>query len=139
MNVQFIENKLCENSLVRQSIVVGSNKPYLAALIEPNIKELKQLLINNEKEYLLNIENEGLFQQLEVRSYYCDIILSVNKEFTASGKIERFAIVQFDSIFDNKNKIENKCNNVKNSRMLIEEKHKKLIESFYFEIPPGVG
>jgi long-chain acyl-CoA synthetase len=132
---QFIEDMLCEHSLVVQAVVVGSEKTYLSAIIVPNLVELKGVLFMDGHLTLLELEDRKLVENLEARRYFCDIIYSVNKHMVGMKKIERFALLvieleeQKEELFDHREKL----------RRIINEKHKNVIDSFYQDIPPGIG
>jgi long-chain acyl-CoA synthetase len=125
MKFQYVEDLICQHSLVQHCVVVGDEENYLSALIVPEFQELRRLLTSDEKnKELLKMDERRLVNNLEVRRYFCDILQDVNKDIQGPKKVNRFSLVNEDY----KEQLRN----------IIMGDNQHTIRSFYEEIPPGI-
>jgi long-subunit acyl-CoA synthetase (AMP-forming) len=126
MKFQYVENLICQHSLVQHCVVVGDEENYLSALIAPDFQELRRLLASDEKnKELLEMDERKMVNNLEIRRYFCDILQDVNKDIQGPKKVDRFSLVNEDY----KEQLRN----------IIMDDNQHTIRSFYEEIPPGIG
>ena len=86
-----IENLLTASPFIEQVVLVGDNRPYIAALVVPNFEQLiqhQQIQQPQEK------DPAALIANTQVKAFYKDLIQNLTR-----GKISKFAnIRQFDLI-----------------------------------------
>ena len=88
-----LENKVSEDSLVDNIMVVGENKQFAAALIVPNFADLRSWCQNKDIPYTTN---EEMVQHPEVQKKFKKIIDYYNTQFGETEKIKRFILIGYE-------------------------------------------
>ena len=88
-----LENKVSEDSLVDNIMVVGENKQFAAALIVPNFPDLRSWCQNKNINYTTN---EEMVQHPEVIKKFKKIIDYYNTQFGETEKIKRFILIGYE-------------------------------------------
>ena len=88
-----LENKVSEDSLVDNIMVVGENKQFAAALIVPNFADLRSWCQNKDIPYTTN---EEMVQHPEVQKKFKKIIDYYNTQFGEPEKIKRFILIGYE-------------------------------------------
>ena len=88
-----LENKVSEDSLVDNIMVVGENKQFAAALIVPNFPDLRSWCQNKDIPYTTN---EEMVQHPEVIKKFKKIIDYYNTQFGETEKIKRFILIGYE-------------------------------------------
>ena len=88
-----LENKVSEDSLVDNIMVVGENKQFAAALIVPNFPDLRSWCQNKDIPYTTN---EEMVQNPEVIKKFKKIIDYYNTQFGETEKIKRFILIGYE-------------------------------------------
>ncbi len=118
-----VEALVCEQPLVCACIAVGEDKPYYAVLLSPDKTALTEKLRGTSPNSNYNLATYQGLNQIDVRSFYCDLLEQVNKRLDGK-RIERFALLDFDRI---------------QSREAAIAENRSIIESFYQDYIAGVG
>jgi len=87
---QMIENKLKENNMIEQIMVVGENEKFVSAIIVPNFQNLQDWSHKNHIECRDNCE---LVNDERVGKVYKSIIDDFNKHLAPHEEIKRFRLV----------------------------------------------
>jgi long-chain acyl-CoA synthetase len=87
---QPIEGKLRRNPYVKQVMVVGDGRRYLAALIVPAFSKLEALA---SRKRILFMHRSELLEHPKVRELYHDIVEDINKDFSRFETLKRFALL----------------------------------------------
>lgn len=88
-----IENKISEDSLVDNIMVVGENKQFAAALIVPNFIDLRSWCQGKDIPYTTN---EEMIKHPEVIKKYSKIIDYYNQFFGDTEKVKRFTLIGYE-------------------------------------------
>ena len=89
---QNLENELKRSRYVSQVLVIGSERPYVAALITLD----EQAVTQWAREHDLGATLEELAETAEVRRLIGDFVRSVNRELAPHERVRRFAILKRD-------------------------------------------
>ncbi|WP_027086854.1 hypothetical protein [Cohnella panacarvi] len=134
--LQALEEALNQSALVQTCLVVGQDRPYYAALIVPDLNELSRLVAEQEEPSSMpSLSARITLYHLEVRRYFCDVIHAINEQVPGDKKIERFALVTKDSQPQTQGSMEEH----EQFRRNLYARNQEIVESFYQEIPPGIG
>jgi len=87
---QPIENELKLDKYISQAIVFGDRKPYLVALLTPNLERLIDLSRDEDLDYL---DTDELVKSGRVRELYDNRIDEINKNLPPYSTIKYFALV----------------------------------------------
>lgn len=121
---QPIENMLKLDKYVSQAIVYGDRKPYLVALITPNIERLIEFAKENNIDYL---DLEQLVLNKKVIKLYEERIKDINSKLPKYETIKRIAILPRDFSIETGEVTPT----LKLKRKVIYEKFKEKIEKLY--------
>ena len=128
---QPIENELKLDKYISEAIVFGDRKPYLVALLTPNIERLIDLA---REEHLDYIDSEGLVSHSRIKEIYAQRIANLNKRFPPYKTIKYFAIVPSEFSIEGGELTPT----LKMKRKVIYEKYKEVINGLYLT-NGGVG
>lgn len=84
------EQKLRENLLIDQAMIVGDNRKYISALIIPNPVNLKNWCDNNNIQWS---SFDHILQKPEVINKYQEVIDSVNVDYSSYEQVKKFALL----------------------------------------------
>jgi long-chain acyl-CoA synthetase len=87
---QPIENELKLDKYISQAIVFGDRKPYLVALLNPNLERLIDWSRAEELDYL---DTDELVKSNRVRALYTERIAELNKNLPPYATIKEFALI----------------------------------------------
>ncbi len=90
---QPIENELKLDKYISQAIVFGDRKPYLVAIITPNIEQMIDFARAQKISY---IDTEELVVNAQVKELYASRIKELNKSYPPYKTIKYFALVLND-------------------------------------------
>ncbi len=90
---QPIENELKLDKFISQAIVFGDRKPYLTALLTPNIERLIDYSRAHQIEY---IDIYELVKSSRIKEFYVDRIEELNRNLPSYSTIKYFALVPDD-------------------------------------------
>jgi len=121
---QPIENELKLDKYISQAIVFGDRKPYLVALLTPNIERLINLAREEKLDY---IDTEELVHHTRIKELYQKRIESLNKNFPPYKTIKYFAIVAREFSIEGGELTPT----LKMKRKIIYEKYKGLVDDLY--------
>ncbi len=86
-----IENKLKENYLIEQIMIIGDNKKFVSALIVPGKEALKDWCHQNNIAWTTDVE---MFKNESVLAKYKEVIDKYNPNFNAVEQIKAFKLVK---------------------------------------------
>ena len=121
---QPIENELKLDKYISEAIVFGDRKPYLVALLTPNIERLIDLA---REEHLDYIDSEGLVSHTRIKEIYAQRIANLNKKFPPYKTIKYFAIVPSEFSIEGGELTPT----LKMKRKVIYEKYKEVVDDLY--------
>lgn len=127
---QPIENELKLDKYISQAFVYGDLKPYMVALLTPNIERLIDFA---RAENISYIDIEELVNNSRVRDLFARRIIEMNKNFPSYKTIKYFAIVPQEFSIEGGELTPT----LKLKRKVIYEKYKEIIEELYQ--PSGNG
>ncbi len=87
---QPIENELKLDKYISQAIVFGDRKPYLVALLNPNLERLIDWSREEEFDYL---DTDELVKSNRARELYTERIAELNKNLPPYATIKEFALI----------------------------------------------
>ena len=87
---QPIENELKLDKYISQAIVFGDRKPYLVALLNPNLERLIDWSREEELDYL---DTDELVKSNRVRELYTERIAELNKNLPPYATIKEFTLI----------------------------------------------
>lgn len=121
---QPIENELKMDKYVSSAFVYGDKKPYLTALIVPNIERLLELAKEKHLDYF---DLDDLVMSEPVQKLFEQRIAEINSRLAPYETIKRFALLAYDFSIENGELTPT----LKLRRKVIYEKHKQKIEDLY--------
>ena len=126
-----IENRLKEEFLIEQAMVVGEKKKFVSALLIPAEEALKDWYTNEGHDWT-NLEE--VLQQPEVQAQYQGLIDGLNPQFGKVEQIKKFLLIndQWEAMKADGSKAE-LTPTLKLKRRVILEKYQKEIEGIYTE------
>jgi len=127
---QPIENELKLDKYISEAIVFGDRKPYLVALLTPNIERLIDLA---REEHLDYIDMEGLVNHSRIKELYSERIARLNKNFPSYQTIKYFATLPSEFSIEGGELTPT----LKMKRKVIYEKYKKMIDDLYLTSANG--
>ena len=128
---QPIENELKLDRYISQAIVFGDRKPYLVAIITPNIGQLIDYAREQEISY---IDTEELVVKAQIKELYADRIKELNKSYPPYKTIKYFALVLNDFSIEGGELTPT----LKLKRKFILEKYRGIIEDLYVSKDNGI-
>lgn len=128
---QPLENKLKLDKYISQAIVFGDRKPYLVALLTPNIERLIDLARDEKLDY---IDMEELVNHSRIKELYADRIELMNRDLPSYETIKYFGIVPVDFSIEGGELTPT----LKMKRKIIYEKYKQLVDDLYLTNGNGV-
>jgi long-chain acyl-CoA synthetase len=128
---QPIENELKLDKYISQAIVFGDRKPYLVALLTPNIERLINLA---REEHIDYIDMEELVNHSRIKALYADRIENLNRNFPSYKTIKYFAVVPNEFTIEGGELTPT----LKMKRKIIYEKYKELVDDLYLTSNNGV-
>jgi long-chain acyl-CoA synthetase len=129
---QPIENELKLDKYISQAFVYGDRKPYLAALLTPNIERLLELA---QQEKLNYFDVEDLVSNQRVRRLFEERIRQVNQGLPSYETIKKFAILPHDFSIEGGELTPT----LKLKRKVIYEKYRERIEGLFLEDAHGAS
>ncbi len=121
---QQIENKLKESFYIQQTMVVGENQKYAAAIIIPNFQELAQWCRKKKIQFQDNAE---LIQMPQVLKHFQDEIKQFNKKLSQTDQVQKIILVA-----DEWSPITGELSSsLKLKRKYIIQKYRDLVEAVY--------
>ena len=121
---QPIENELKLDKYISQAFVYGDRKPYLVALLTPNIERLIDFA---RVENIPYIDIEELVNNRRIRDLFARRIIEMNKSFPSYKTIKYFAIVPQEFSIEGGELTPT----LKFKRKVIYEKYREIIEELY--------
>ncbi len=128
---QPIENELKLDKYISQAIVFGDRKPYLVALLTPNIERLINLA---REEHIDYIDMEELVNHSKIKALYAERIENLNRNFPSYKTIKYFAVVPSEFTIEGGELTPT----LKMKRKIIYEKYKELVDDLYLTRNNGV-
>lgn len=128
---QPIENELKLDKYISQAIVFGDRKPYLVAVVTPNIERLIDFA---REENISYIDIEELVLNTKVKELYATRIKELNKNYPPYKTIKYFAVVANDFSIEGGELTPT----LKLKRKVILEKYQDVIEDLYASKSNGV-
>ena len=128
---QPIENDLKLDKYISQAIVFGDRKPYLTALLTPNIERLIDFARDENFAY---IDINELVSHARVLDLYKERIARLNKNYPPYKTIKKFALVANDFSIEGGELTPT----LKMKRKVIYEKYKGLVDDLYLNNGNGV-
>ncbi len=128
---QPIENELKLDKYISQAIVFGDRKPYLVALLTPNIERLINLA---REEHIDYIDMEELVNHSKIKALYAERIENLNRNFPSYKTIKYFAVVPNEFTIEGGELTPT----LKMKRKIIYEKYKELVDDLYITNNNGV-
>jgi long-chain acyl-CoA synthetase len=129
---QPIENELKLDKYISEAIVFGDRKPYLVALLTPNIERLIDLA---REEHLDYIDIEGLVNHTRIKEIYLERITRLNKNFPPYKTIKYFAVAPSEFSIEGGELTPT----LKMKRKVIYEKYKTMVDDLYLTNGNGDG
>ena len=121
---EVVENALNSDRYISQSMVIGNKRPYLTAIIIPQMKELEDFIQKNRIAYE---SIDELLEKPQIQNFYRERIDRATQDFAVNEKIVRFALI--------KNEFQQKKDELtptlKLRRDIIYHKYEKEIEKMY--------
>lgn len=121
---QPIENALKMNKYISSAFVYGDRKPYLTALIVPNLERLLELA---KEKHIHYYELDDLVMHEPVQKLYTQQLAEINKNLAPYETIKKFTLVARDFSIDGGELTPT----LKLKRKIIYEKYKHKIEDMY--------
>lgn len=87
---QPIENKLKENSLIEQALIVGAEKKFVGALIVPSFLNLKNWM---QQQGISFSTNEEAINNKQVLQHFKDIVEEINPSFNHVEQVKKFELL----------------------------------------------
>ncbi len=128
---QPIENELKLDKYISQAIVFGDRKPYLVALLTPNIERLLAL---SREEHLDYLDIYGLVNSRAVQERYAQRIDLLNKGLPPYSTIKYFAVLPKEFTIESGELTPT----LKFKRKEIYKKHKEIIDGMYMSKENGL-
>jgi long-chain acyl-CoA synthetase len=128
---QPIENELKLDKYISQAIVFGDRKPYLVAVITPNIERLIDYARDENISY---IDIDELVCNARVKELYAGRIKELNKNYPPYKTIKYFAVVPSDFSIEGGELTPT----LKLKRKFILEKYQNIIEDLYVTNGNGI-
>ncbi len=125
---QPIENELKLDKYISQAIVFGDRKPYLVAIITPDIGQMIEFAREQNISY---IDTEELVVNAQVKELYASRIKELNKSYPPYKTIKYFALVLNDFSIEGGELTPT----LKLKRKFILEKYRGVIEDLYVTNP----
>jgi long-chain acyl-CoA synthetase len=129
---QPIENELKLDKYISQAFIYGDRKPYLAALLTPNLERLLELA---QQEKLNYFDVEDLVANQRVRRLFAERINQVNEKRPSYETIKKFAILPYDFSIEGGELTPT----LKLKRKVIYDKYRERIEGLYLEDVNGAN
>ena len=121
---QTIENNLNDSLFIEQSMIVGFNRPFVAALIVPVFSRLKQWCKENNVHWTAE---QYMVINPKVVKHYESIIEKINENLTSQERIRKFILLHEDWSVENGEITPT----LKLRRPYLLEKHQREIEELY--------
>lgn len=128
---QPIENELKLDKYISQAIVFGDMKPYLVALLTPNIERLIDFA---REENISYIDIDELASNTRILELYKERIEDLNKNFPSYKTIKYFAIIPREFSIEGGELTPT----LKMKRKVIYEKYKEIVDDLYLATGNGV-
>lgn len=128
---QPIENELKLDKYISQAIVFGDMKPYLVALLNPNLERLIDVA---REENISYIDIDELVNHTRIRELYSKRIAEMNKNFPPYKTIKYCAIVPREFSIEGGELTPT----LKMKRKVIYEKYKEIVDDLYLTNGNGV-
>jgi long-chain acyl-CoA synthetase len=127
---QPIENELKLDKFISQAIVFGDRKPYLVALLTPNIERLIDLGREKELDYL---DIYGLVKSAPIEELFASRIETLNRELPSYSTIKHFALIPREFTIE----AGEMTPTLKLKRKEIYKRYRQIIDEMY--VSPGNG
>ncbi len=121
---QPIENELKLDGLISQAIVFGDRKPYLVAILTPNIEAIINVARGKKIPY---IDIDELVTRKRIRDLFAKRVNALNKNYPPYKTIKYFAIVPREFTIEGGELTPT----LKMKRKVIYEKYKEIVDDMY--------
>ncbi len=128
---QPIENELKLDKYISQAIVFGDRKPYLVAIITPNIEQVIDFAREQKISY---IDTEELVVNAQVKELYASRLKELNKSYPPYKTIKYFALVLNDFSIEGGELTPT----LKLKRKFILDKYRGIVEDLYLSKGEGI-
>jgi long-chain acyl-CoA synthetase len=129
---QPIENELKLDKYISQAFVYGDRKPYLVALLTPNLERLIELA---QHEKIDHFDMDDLVSNRRVVQLFAERLRQVNDRLPTYETIKKFAILPWDFSIEGGELTPT----LKLRRKMIYEKYRDRIETLYLDSADGGG
>lgn len=129
---QPIENELRLDKFISQAIVFGDRKPYLVALLTP---DLERLIDYARKQNINYIDSEELINNQRIKALFQTRIAELNKGFPSYKTIKYFSILPGEFSIEGGELTPT----LKLKRKVIYGKYKDIIDEMYVANPKNIG
>ncbi len=129
---QPIENELKLDKYISQAYVHGDRKPYLVALITPNLERLIELAQQENIDYF---DLESLVAHAKVRNLFEERISEVNSRLPSYESIKKFVIIPGEFSVEGGELTPT----LKFKRKVIYQIYQEKIDSLYYADGNGIG
>lgn len=121
---QPIENKFKESNLIEQIMIIGEYQKFVAALIVPNIENLKKWC---QQENIGYVNDMDILSNPKVKAHYDSIRDEFNKSFSHVEQVKRYALLADEWTVETKELTPT----MKVKRKVVLEKYSHIIEEIY--------
>jgi long-chain acyl-CoA synthetase len=123
---QFIENKLKFSPYIKEAMAVGTDRPFVAAILNIDMENVGQWAENNQIAYTTYTD---LTQKPEVLELIRKEVARVNRELPKTARVERFVLLYKELDADD----EELTRTRKIRRQFVAQKYADVIEGLYSE------
>ncbi len=127
---QPIENQLKESRWVDNAVVIGDRKPYLVALLSPNLEELEA---HARRESIAFTDHAELVARPEVDALFAEVVTGVNASLARYEQIKRFRVLPESLTLEGGHLTPT----MKVKRRVVEVEYGEAIEALYSETAAG--
>ncbi len=121
---QYIENRLKFSPYIREAVVVGKNRPFLAAIFNIDMENVGKWA---ERQMIGYTSYMDLSQKEEVLNLIKDVVKEINKTLPENARIKRFVSLYKELHADD----EELTRTRKLRRRIVEQRYADLIEAIY--------
>ncbi|MDQ0339928.1 long-chain acyl-CoA synthetase [Caldalkalibacillus uzonensis] len=123
---QFIENKLKFSPYIKEAMAVGTDRSFVAAILNIDMENVGQWAENNQIAYTTYTD---LSQKPEVLELICTEVKRINQDLPQTARVERFVLLYKELDADD----EELTRTRKIRRQFVTDKYRDVIEGLYSE------